>query len=612
VLASRIVVVTCLIAACKPDRPRELPARDPHSHAEPDRVRVKHVALELEVDFAKRVLRGTARLSLERRDRAARVVLDADGLEITGAAECETGRPLAFELSPPQPVVGSALAVDAADCVAIAYATKPDARALLWVEPSGTLGKAHPMLFTQSQAINARTWVPLQDTPSVRFTYEATVRVPDGMWAVMSAKNPQQPPADGTWRFVMTDPIPSYLMALAVGDLAFRAIGPRTGVYAEPALIDAAAHEFAEVEQMMATAEQLYGPYRWGRYDVLVLPPSFPFGGMENPRLTFLTPTVITGDRALVSLIAHELAHSWSGNLVTNATWSDFWLNEGFTTYVERRIMEALRGKDAAEVSWYLGRKDLDEAFAKLPPADTRLAMTITRERGPDDVPSDAAYEKGALFLRALEQAFGRDVFDAFLRRWFDDRAFQPSTTATFEAALARLRAEHPDKISQAEVRAWIHEPLLPASAPVASSTRVAELTELAEQFATTGEAITADGWTTIDWVVFVRALPASTSLERLAALDAQHGLTASPNAQIKMYWLPRLVQVDAKDAIPAIEQFLVTVGRRWMVTQVYQALVDKGGTWHELGRDIFERASPLYHPITRSTIAKLLDAKPS
>src|SRR6185436_14049891 len=140
-------------------------------------------------------------------------------------------------------------------------------------------------------------------------------------------------------------PIPSYLIALAAGDLAFRSLGPRSGVYAEPSVVDAAAFEFADTEPMIHAVEELYGPYRWGRYDLLVLPPSFPFGGMENPRLTFATPTILSGDRSLVNLVAHELAHSWSGNLVTNATWNDFWLNEGFTVYFERRIMEEVSGR---------------------------------------------------------------------------------------------------------------------------------------------------------------------------------------------------------------------------------------------------------------------------
>ena len=588
--------------------------RDPHSHAEPERVAVRHVALDLTVDFAQRVLRGTARLSLARRDRAADLQLDIDGLVIDSVVDCTTKRALAFASSPKQPFIGQALAValGTADCVAIAYRTGPDASALLWVDPSGTSGKQKPMLFTQSQAIHARSWIPLQDSPGVRFTYDATIRVSDGLWAVMSAENPQAPPADGVWQFRMDKPIPSYLMALAVGELAFRAIGPRTGVYAEPSVIDAAAAEFAEVETMMTTAEQLYGPYRWGRYDMLVLPPSFPYGGMENPRLTFLTPTVITGDRALVALIAHELAHSWSGNLVTNSTWSDLWLNEGFTTYVERRIMEALRGGEQVDVLWYLGRKDLDQAFAKSgPDPDTRLAIDARADRDPDDIPSDAAYEKGALFLRTLEHAFGRAAFDEFLRRRFERRAFQSTDTKAFEhEAKSELLVRYPNKLSEQDLTSWIHDPGLPASVQPASSKRVAELEAVAARYATStrsDEPFATDGWRTIEWVVFIRALPADISLERLQALDDRHHLTASTNAELSMYWLPLLVRADDRKAAPTVEAFLSRVGRRRMIRPVYEAMVAKGEPWRTLAKQTFERAMPLYHPIVRDTIKKLL-----
>jgi leukotriene-A4 hydrolase len=606
----RALVVACLALACKgPERPHEPARRDPHSYAEPERVAVRHLALSLDVDFAKRELRGTVKLDLVRKDRAAELILDTNGLVIDAVTDCGSGSALVYKLGPKRPILGAPLAIRATgDCVTIAYRTGPDAGALLWVDPSGTSGKQKPMLFTQSQAIHARTWIPLQDSPGVRFTYDATIRAPDGLWAVMSAENPQTPPADGVWRFRMDKPIPAYLMALAVGDLTFRSLGPRTGVYAEPAMIDAAANEFAEVEAMMTTAERLYGPYRWGRYDMLVLPPSFPFGGMENPRLTFLTPTAITGDRSLVSLIAHELAHSWSGNLVTNSTWNDFWLNEGFTTYVERRIMEVLRDPATADAGWYLGRKDLDEAFAASGPTpDTRLALE-TAGRDPDEVPSDAAYEKGALFLRTLEQRFGRDVFDAFLRRRFDRLAFQSTDTRTFEAeATAELLAKDPGKLSAAEFASWIHDPGLPKSTPAPVSARIAAIEATAASYAATGAAFATDGWLTREWVAFLRALPATITLARLQALDAQHELTGTPNAEIAMYWLPLLVRADARDAAPAVAAFLATVGRRRMVRPIYEAMVVKGGTWLALAKQTYERAKPLYHPIVREAVEKLL-----
>jgi len=587
---------------------------DPHSFAAPERIAVRHVALDLTVDFEHHVLHGRTQLSLARHDPRADLVLDVGGLAIDSVTECTTKRPLHWDLAPPQPILGQALtiALAAEPCVEIAYRTGPEAGALLWVEPSGTSGKRKPMLFTQSQAIHARTWIPLQDTPGVRFTYEATVHVPDGLWAVMSAENPQRPPVDGIWRFKMDQPIPSYLMALAVGDFAFRAIGPRSGVYAEPSVVDGAAREFTEVETMMATAERLYGPYRWGRYDMLVLPPSFPYGGMENPRLTFLTPTVITGDRALVSLIAHELAHSWSGNLVTNSTWSDFWLNEGFTTYVERRIMEELRGAAHADQLWYLGRKDLVEAFGTDPGPDTRLALEIAADRDPDDVPSDAAYEKGALLLRTLEQAVGRTTFDDFLRRRFARRALQPTDTDAFEAeATADLLAPHAGATSGAmsavTLASWIHDRGLPGGVSPAVSARATELESLATSYATTGAALSTTRWQTLDWVIFLRALPADLTRERLLAIDRDGLLAAATNAEIAMYWLPLVVRADARELAPAVEGFLLRVGRRRMVTPIYEAMVARGEPWRALARQTFEQARSLYHPVTRDTIAKIV-----
>ena len=447
----------------------------------------------------------------------------------------------------------------------------------------------------------------------MRFTYDATIHVPAGQWAVMSAENPQQVAPDGTYRFVMRQPIPSYLMALAVGDFAFRPIGPHTGVYAEPSVVDAAANEFGEVDAMVATAEQLYGPYRWGRYDMLVLPPSFPFGGMENPRLTFLTPTVITGDKSLVSLIAHELAHSWSGNLVTNATWNDFWLNEGMTTYVERRIMEQLRGRDVADVDWALGRRDLEKTLVERGRTnpDTRLGLDFGPDRDPDDAPGTIAYEKGALLLRTLEETFGRATFDAFLRRRFERHAFQSTDTDQLETELTReLFAKHPAAAAKLDLAAWLHGPGLPASTVPTPSTHVDQLEQLAKRFATTGEVPAVVG-PTLDWVVFLRALPADLGRDKLAALDAKFHLMASTNAEIAMHWLPLAIHADMREAAPVVEQFLVTIGRLRMVRPVYEALLTTNAFWKDLAATIFERAKPLYHPLTRDAIAKRIAGQP-
>ncbi|HEY0986547.1 MAG TPA: M1 family metallopeptidase [Kofleriaceae bacterium] len=594
---------------------------DPPSYARADRTAVSHLALDITIDFATRQIVGTAALTVERRVPGAELILDTDGLDIFAATECKTGRTLSFTLGKRHPVLGVPLTVAlpaAVTCVAIRYRTTPDAKALLWVDPTGTTGKARPMLFTQSQPILGRTWVPLQDTPSVRFTYDATVKVPPDLLAVMSAENPQTRARDGVYQFHMRNPIPSYLMALAVGDLAFRAIGKRTGVYAEPGVVDAAAREFVEVDAMVATAEKLYGPYRWGRYDMLVLPTSFPFGGMENPRLTFLTPTVITGDRAMVSVIAHELAHSWAGNLVTNATWNDTWLNEGITTYVERRIMEQLRGREFSDLLWHLGRKDLDASLAELgatSPA-TRLALTLDAATDPDSASGNIAYEKGALFMRTLEDRVGRARFDAYLKERFDRLAFRSTDSGTFIAeTVARLDGPATSPSAgglKAFLEEWVVRPGVPASAAPDSSALAARIQDAARAFAATGAAFDASAWKTVEWVTFVRSLPEQTPIERLRTLDEKYHLTDSPNPSVLMYWLPVLIARDERAALPAIDRFLATVGRRWMVREVYSALVKKGGFWLEHGRELFATVAPSYHPLTRGSIAELLAGKKS
>ena len=617
------LMISIALAGCKGDRapakteptagsgsakPTTIVRRDPHSQSRSDQVAVKHLDLTLLVSFETKVLTGRALLTLERHDPAAtEVVVDTDGLAIDSVKDCGSAQKLPFTLGPVVGRLGRALTVTTKDtCVAIEYRTSPDAKALLWVEPAGTAGKVKPMLFTQSQAILARTWIPLQDSPGVRFTYNAHVAVPDGLRAVMSAENPEAAGSDGRWHFAMEQRIPSYLMALAVGDLTFKAIGTRTGIYAEPSVVAAAANEFAEVDAMIDVGEKLYGPYRWGRYDILVLPPSFPFGGMENPRLTFLTPTVITGDRALVSLIAHELAHSWSGNLVTNSTWNDLWLNEGFTTYVERRIMEELRGKEISDMSWATGRKDLEEVLAEAGRTnkDTRLALDFGPERDPEDAPSDVAYEKGAMLLRAMELAFGRPTFDAFLRARFDRLAFQSTDSKAFEADAAPLFAAQDPGWTLAD---WLHKPGLPATAPPSTSSRVTALEAQAVAYAKDGTLPDVSAWKTMDWMSFLDALPDDITRARVITLDAKHTLTKSPNRLIQMRWFQVAIRADVRATAPAIEEYLMHVGRRWLTRAVYEPMIAKNEFWRELAATTFEKAKAGYHPVTRDAIAAML-----
>lgn len=381
------------------------------------------------MDFEQHRISGVATWTVENKARAA--VLHLDTYELTIDSVTVNGKKVPHSLDAPSAQLGSRLNIPVgadAGQVAIWYKTSNKATALQWLEPAQTLGEKYPYLYTQSESIYARTWIPCADGPGIRFTYNARVTVPQGLMALMSAENPQLRNDSGIYHFKMEQPVPAYLMALAAGDINFAAIDGRTGVYAEPAMLEKSQYELAEVGKMVTTAESLYGPYRWGRYDVLVLPPGFPLGGMENPRLTFSTPTIIAGDRSLVSLIAHELAHSWSGNLVTNATWEDFWLNEGFTVYFECRIMEAMMGADYADMLWELGYQDMEGTVNSIgkESKDTWLKLDLAT-RHPDDGLTDIAYEKGAHFLRLIEERTGRAKMDTFLRHYFDTHAFKTS-----------------------------------------------------------------------------------------------------------------------------------------------------------------------------------------
>jgi len=610
----RVLVLPLLLlvaAACRNEQPapeaKPLAAvpRDPHSYSRPDEVRVEHIALDLGVDFAKKQLSGTATLRLRNETNAKTLVLDTNGLEIKRVQVHPPGAPVDFVLSPPDPILGSKLEIPLranTTSVSIDYATSPNARALQWLEPAMTAGKKHPFLLSQSQAILARTWVPCQDTPGVRFTYDATIRVPRVLLAVMSAENPQARNEEGVYQFRMTHPIPSYLLAIAVGDLEFRPFDTRSGVYAEPEVIERAAAEFSDTPKMIKAAEELYGPYRWDRYDLLVLPPSFPYGGMENPRLTFLTPTVLAGDKSLVSLIAHELAHSWSGNLVTNANWSDSWLNEGFTTYFEHRITEKLYGREYSEMLWLLGITEVSDELKTLPAADQSLVVDVSK-RDPDDVPG-IIYEKGALFLRLLEETAGRERWDQFLRAYFDKFAFTPMTTAIF---VDHLKTALPDVVQKVNIDQWIHGPGLPPNAPKPQSEAFTRVEAQAKAFAEGGgvDAIQAEKWSSHERVHFIQSLPL-LPVERMAALDGRFHFSDSGNSEVLSAWLEKSIDARYKGAYPAIERFLTTQGRRKFVRPIYEKLA-KNPEDLAFARRIYAVARPTYHPVTQASIDEIL-----
>ena len=592
---------------------------DHHSYSNPDQVRVSRVELDLDVSFERKSLEGSATLQLKQEGEADEVVLDTRDLAIESVeAAGPSGEFSAtqFALGEPDSVLGAPLRVTlppGTERVRVHYSTSPGASGLQWLGPVQTAGKKHPFLFTQSQAIHARSWIPIQDSPGVRVTYSAMIRTPKDLFAVMSAEMEAQQPSDaatpGEYHFQMPQPIPAYLIALAVGDLAFQAMSERTGVYAEPSVVERAAKEFEDTENMMVAVEKLYGPYQWQRYDILVLPPSFPFGGMENPRLTFATPTILAGDKSLVSLVAHELAHSWSGNLVTNATWLDFWLNEGFTVYLENRIQEAVFGRERAEMESALEIQELREEMKELQPRDQVLHIDL-KGRDPDEGFTLVPYVKGMLLLRALEQAAGRDRFDTFLRSYFDHFAFQSVTTADFVSYLDEyLFRNNPEFAEQVAVGDWIQKPGLPEDVALPVSGNFERVEALANRWHN-GEAALSEmpsgQWTTQEWLRFLRALPEGLEAERIKELDDAFQLTASGNSEILHQWLLMSVRSGYEPAYPKMEEFLTSVGRRKFLKPLYTEL-SKTEEGRQRAAAIYKKARPLYHTIASGTIDEIL-----
>jgi len=604
------LILICCFSCQKQTSNYDVKFSDAHSFARPDQVAVKNIDLDLKIDFDKKQLTGRARLTLQNKTATDSLFLDTRDLEIFEVLA--DGAPTAYRLGKGGDYLGQPLIIaitPSTKTVTVKYATTR-ASALQWLTPAQTSGGKHPFLFTQSQPILARTWLPCQDSPAVRVTYTARIATDANLMAVMSATNPVEKSADGVYQFEMEQPIPAYLIALAVGDLQFQAIGERSGVYAEAALLEKAAKEFEDTESMMTAAENLYGPYRWERYDMIVLPPSFPYGGMENPRLTFLTPTLLAGDKSLVSTVAHELAHSWSGNLVTNANWNDFWLNEGFTTYFEHRIMEAVYGKTYAEMLASLSFSDLEDKINELGAdnPDARLHLDLDG-RDPDEGTTTIAYDKGHFFLRTVEKAVGREAWDRFLRGYFDTFAFKPMTSAVFLQYLRRELIGAGGKLDkQLQLEKWIYDSGIPENVNLAKSMEFERVkTEIAAWLShNQASSLQTNDWTTHHWLYFLRNLPQKLSMEQMSDLDITFGFSKSGNSEIANEWLQKSIVNHYEPAYLAIENFLMSVGRRKFLKPIYKRMAETPDML-PMAKLIYAKARKTYHPISVNTIDAIL-----
>jgi leukotriene-A4 hydrolase len=613
-----LLLTAMAFAACSTNKTMEkltVTAPDPHSFSLPDEAKSTHLSWKADVDFQGKTINGVATWTIDVKPDADVIIFDTKDLNISKVT-LDNDQPAEFKLAEKDSLLGEALAVlikPDTKKVSIHYQTSKGAEALQWLDAQQTAGKKFPFLFTQSQAILARSWVPCQDSPNLRFTYDADVTVPKDLIALMSASNPQTKNESGEYHFEMKQPIPSYLLALSVGDLSFKPISERSGIYAEPSIVERAAWEFVDLEKMIAGAEELYGPYQWERYDVLVLPPSFPFGGMENPRVTFATPTILAGDRSLTSLIAHELAHSWSGNLVTNATWNDFWLNEGFTVYFETRIMEKLYGADYSEMLASLSLQDLKDEIKSLNEvglsADTKLKLSL-EGRNPDDGVTDIAYNKGYFFLRGIEEKHGREKFDQFLKDYFTSNAFKSMNTDGFISYIKNYyQSNFGISLDDKRFNEWIFSEGLPADCPQPNSGRFKKVDDViaawkAEQKL---DKTVAKNWSTHEWLHFIKNLPDTLSLQQMQTVDNFGNFTQSGNSEIIAAWGVVAIRNKYEKMNPKIESFLINTGRRKFLSPLYNELI-KTPEGKAKAKAIYEKARPNYHFVATSTFDKLLN----
>lgn len=588
--------------------------KDWHTYSNYNEIVSTHVHFNIELDFKHKQVKGTIEHKLKYLKKQTReLILDTRDLDIHGIDAKVKGRwqKTTYKIDQRDAILGSKLSIvlpRGATDIKVAYNSRPEASGLQWLEPVQTAGKKHPYMFSQSQAIHARSWMPIQDTPAMRVTYSADVQTTTNLRPVMSADNNPKWHTSGQYHFKMPQAIPPYLIAIAAGNIHHKAMSKQTAIYAEPELLDAAANEFEDTQKMIDATEKLFGAYRWGQYDLLILPPSFPLGGMENPRLSFITPTVLAGDKSMVSLIAHELAHSWSGNLVTNATWRDLWLNEGFTSYVENRIMEEIYGVDRAVMEQVLTAQGLSKSIKRTEKADTIMHMKIAG-RDPDEAFSSIPYNKGQMFLMFLEQRFGRQHFDVFLRNYFDDHAFGSIDTAKFVQYMkTNLIDKHPTKVSMADIDGWLYQPGLPATMPQPQSDAFDIVKQHVNEWLAgtkTLKQIPTGQWTVHEWLYFIKQLPQDIGLDQMAALDKTFALTQSGNNEIAHEWLLLSIKKQYKAVNKRLENYLMTIGRTKLIEALYKALI-KDKSMKPFADRVYQQAKAGYHPVTQKAIDKL------
>ena len=583
--------------------------KDPSSYTDLAQGKIKHILFRIGVDFSTRTLHIEATYQMQEPVHGS-LFLDTYKIDLRSAHM--NGHELEWEFDEQDDILGERLhlkRLDDASTFTLTFRTSPEARALQWLDASQTAGGSQPFLFSQCQAIHARSVFPCQDTPSVRFTYSAEVDVPQDLVAAMAAEQVGIDEGSGlgstVFRFRMPQPIPSYLFALAVGNLEFRELGPRTGVYAELETIEAAAWEFAENETKIIEAEKLLGPYLWERYDLLILPPSFPYGGMENPRLTFLTPTAILGTRGMISLITHELAHAWTGNLVTNATWQDFWLNEGWTTYAETRITEVLEGRDVVDLHLAFNERQLIALMERVGMDSPLTQLKLPAEKDADSFTTSIPYYKGCFFLRECEYAVGRERFDKFIQKYMAGFQFQSLTT---EAFLDFLKAELPEVFEKVEVHTWIYEKGLTEQRHRPQSRLYDEVQQALDRYERgikpAKEQI--QGWHRYQIMSFLQGLPPRISIEDCEYFDDILELKKRNDVALFSYFYVLAIASGYETVLPRVEQFVEKIGRMLYILPIVRTMIEMDWS-REYIRPLFERVRNHHHQITIRAIEAML-----
>lgn len=593
------------------------PIEDIHSQSNFNQVKTTHLDLDIAVDFEHKKVFGVAHWTIDNLTKDSVLILDTDELQIDSVI-IDNSTKTTFDLKAPQPHLGSALHIainDATKKVSVYYSTiysnTDTFAALQWLAPEQTFNKKHPFLFTKSEPTMSRCWIPCQDAPMVKITYNAKLTVPKDLMGLMSGENAQTKNADGVYKTVMTNPVPVYLMALVVGDVSFQPLNDKMGVYAESSILKKSAEEFSEVPQMVTVAEELIGPYDWPRYDLIVLPSGFPIGGMENPMFNFITPTIIAGDKSLVSLVAHELAHSWSGNTVTNATWNDLWINEGFTVYFERRIMEAIRGKDYSDMLWSIGYQDLMNTIKKYgdTSVETKLKLNL-KGKNAYDAFSDIAYEKGGYFLWSIEQVVGRAEFDAFSKKFIKHYAYASVSTEEFIQFLEKeLLSKNSDWKSKVNYIDWIYNPGIPKNCPQPGRVKFEAVDAQNVLFSESKKLtdLSTTNWSTHEWLHFIRNLDENITKDDMATLDKAFKLTQTPNSEIAAAWFEKSIQKNYKTIEPALSQFLKVTGRQKFLEPLYTAMM-KSPDWQKSAQQYFQKYRNNYHPIAQNMVGKIVN----